>query len=98
VKARTEAAGKMEYLLPTLLFRRIHKSYIVSLDKVMEFDKEMVLLKGKELPVGHAYRNELEKAFLIITDTECKMESKNLHVALQPLLKKHQGNRLVIAD
>lgn len=79
---------KMEECLPTLLFRRIHRSYIVALDKVLEFDKEMVLLKNKELPVGNEYRNELEKAFVIITETGYKIENSNHPTALQPLLNK----------
>ena len=88
---------KMEYLLPAVLFQRIHKSYIVALDKIMEFDKEMVSLKGKELPVGHQYRNELEKVFLILTETECKIENKNHHIGLQPLLNKQKAGRLIKA-
>lgn len=43
---------QMEQMLPAALFRRIHKSFIVSMDKVMEFDSETVYLKNKELPIG----------------------------------------------
>lgn len=61
---------RLEQFLPTSLFARIHKSFIVSLEKIVQFDKEKVWLKDKELPVGHQYRNELEKSVLIVNDAE----------------------------
>ena len=61
---------RLEQSLPTSLFTRIHKSFIVSLEKIVQFDKERVWLQDKELPVGHQYRNELEKSVLIINDGE----------------------------
>lgn len=60
---------RLEQFLPVNLFKRIHKSFIVSLDKIIEFDKEMVKLKDKDLPIGHHYRNELEKSVPIVNDT-----------------------------
>lgn len=61
---------RLEQFLPGNLFVRIHKSFIISLEKIVQFDKERVWLKHKELPVGHQYRNELEKSVLIINDVE----------------------------
>ena len=73
---------RLEQFLPTSLFTRIHKSFIVSLEKIVQFDKERVWLKDKELPVGHQYRNELEKSVLIINDSEycCLPTTSNNYV------------------
>lgn len=60
---------RIEQFLPASLFKRIHKSFIVSLEKIIEFDKEKVKLKGAELPIGHHYKNELEKAVPIINES-----------------------------
>ncbi len=71
---------RLEQFLPTSLFIRIHKSFIVSLEKIVQFDKERVWLKDKELPVGHQYRNELEKSVLIINDAEyCCLPTSNIN-------------------
>ena len=60
---------RLEQLLPVSLFRRVHKSFIVSLDKIIEFDADTVYLKNKQLPIGQLYKGELEKAVLIVNDT-----------------------------
>ncbi|MDZ4807662.1 MAG: LytTR family DNA-binding domain-containing protein [Bacteroidota bacterium] len=56
---------RMEQLLPATIFKRVHKSYIVSLDRIIEFDGNTVYLKDKELPIGHMYKEILEKSVLI---------------------------------
>lgn len=56
---------QMEQMLPAALFRRIHKSFIVSMDKVMEFDSETVYLKNKELPIGKNYWQAFENSVII---------------------------------
>lgn len=63
----------MENFLPADRFRRIHKSFIVSLDRICSFDTENVYLEKGELPIGHFYRGELEKAVLIAHDNYCKV-------------------------
>lgn len=60
---------RIEQLLTTYLFKRIHKSYIVSLDKITGFDSDRVYLKDKELPIGQQYKGELEKAVMIVNDS-----------------------------
>ena len=60
---------RLEHLLPGTSFRRIHKSFIVSLDKIIEFDSDTVYLKNKQLPIGQMYKGELEKAVMIVNDT-----------------------------
>ena len=86
---------KMEQVLPSFLFKRIHKSFIVSVDKIVEFDKERVWLKDKELPVGQQYRNELEKSFLIINDSSHKIMNEKPGAQLQVLVNSKQPGMLV---
>ncbi|MGB3006574.1 MAG: LytTR family DNA-binding domain-containing protein [Chitinophagaceae bacterium] len=59
---------RMEQLLPIAFFRRIHKSFIVSLDRIIGFDGSIVYLKEQELPIGQQYKGELEKAVTIFSD------------------------------
>jgi DNA-binding LytR/AlgR family response regulator len=42
-------------------FMRIHKSYIVNLQKVTGFSTVHVLLKGSELPIGRIYREKAKR-------------------------------------
>jgi hypothetical protein len=63
----------MEEILPVSLFQRIHKSFIVSLERVLEFNTDAVYLKNKELPIGHLYKGVIEKAVLIANDTFCRV-------------------------
>ena len=40
-------------------FLRIHKSYIVALDKIDDSDKDFVFIKKEKLPIGITYKREL---------------------------------------
>ncbi|WP_371811607.1 LytTR family transcriptional regulator DNA-binding domain-containing protein [Flavobacterium sp. M31R6] len=40
-------------------FMRIHKSYIIALDKIDTTEKDFVIIKNERLPVGITYRREL---------------------------------------
>lgn len=53
----------LEDRLPSNRFRRIHRSYIVALDKIMAIEGNMIEVqekdKAKMLPIGKNYRDEL---------------------------------------
>ena len=53
----------LEEKLPTNKFRRIHRSFIVSMDKILAIDGSLVEVmekdKPKSLPIGKNYRDEL---------------------------------------
>lgn len=51
---------EIEALLPRNLFKRIHRSFIVSLDKIESYTAEEVEISGVAIPVGRDYRNVLE--------------------------------------
>ncbi len=49
---------KMHDLLPAEKFYRIHKSFIISIDKIELVEGNTVLVNGKRLPVGNSYRKD----------------------------------------
>lgn len=51
----------MEEKLPDDGFMRIHKSYIVSLNKIEAFTSTSIEVNGKELPVGRSYKNRVSQ-------------------------------------
>ncbi|KOS05678.1 LytTR family transcriptional regulator [Flavobacterium akiainvivens] len=55
----TITTNDLEKLLPSSLFMRAHKSYIIALDKVDEVYKDSVVIRRNEIPIGITYRREL---------------------------------------
>ena len=51
---------EIEALLPTNLFKRIHRSFIVSLEKIESYTAEMVEVNGVSIPIGRDYRDVIE--------------------------------------
>ena len=51
---------EIEALLPANLFRRIHRSFIVSVSKIESYTADEVEVGGKSIPVGRGYRDSLE--------------------------------------
>ena len=49
---------RLEQFLPDNLFVRIHKSFIISLEKIVQFDKETVWLKDRS--IDHATGAKME--------------------------------------
>ncbi len=43
-------------MLPSSLFVRIHKSYIISFDKIDSIESNDVIIKGREIPIGATYK------------------------------------------
>ena len=52
---------KMEETLPKGEFIRVHKSYIISLDKVESIERSRISISGKVIPIGDTYRDEFFK-------------------------------------
>jgi DNA-binding LytR/AlgR family response regulator len=50
--------------LPAHEFIRIHRSYIVALDKIEKVNSRKVVIAGKEIPVGTSYAEEFSKAVI----------------------------------
>jgi two-component system, LytTR family, response regulator len=51
---------EIEALLPSNLFKRIHRSFIVSVNKIESYTAEEVEVNGVAIPVGRDYRHVLE--------------------------------------
>lgn len=52
---------EIEDLLPSTLFKRIHRSFIVSIGKIDSYTAEMVEVGGVQIPIGRGYRDVIEK-------------------------------------
>jgi DNA-binding LytR/AlgR family response regulator len=48
----------MEEKLPENKFVRIHKSYIVSVDKIVSYNNEEVNVQSFSLPIGRNYKQQ----------------------------------------
>jgi DNA-binding LytR/AlgR family response regulator len=56
-----QTIASIEAMLSQNQFVRIHRSYIISLNKIKSFSTESVEIGNKELPVGKLYRNSFLK-------------------------------------
>ncbi|MBB5648304.1 LytR/AlgR family response regulator transcription factor [Pedobacter cryoconitis] len=59
---------KMEETLPSNQFIRVHKSYIIALDKIESIERSRITICGKIIPIGDTYRDEFFK----------RIENKNI--------------------
>lgn len=56
-----QSISSVEEMLPEASFVRVHRSYIVSLDKIKTFTPELIGIGPTEIPVGKLYRNGVMK-------------------------------------
>lgn len=49
---------KMEETLPSSKFIRVHKSYIIALDKIESIERSRISICSKIIPIGDTYRDE----------------------------------------
>ncbi len=66
VTGKAEYLSKMstheiEALLPTHLFKRVHRSFIISVSKIDAYTAEVVEVSGVSIPVGRGYREVLDQ-------------------------------------
>lgn len=62
-----------ERVLPREVFRRIHRGYIVSIEKVQSFDNKFVYM-GEKLSIGEQYRGALPEAVTILVNEGVRKE------------------------
>jgi DNA-binding LytR/AlgR family response regulator len=53
--------AEIEALLPAQAFKRVHRSFIISLAKINSYTAETVDVNGVSIPVGRAYRDVLDR-------------------------------------
>lgn len=51
----------LEELLPEDEFLRIHRSFIISMNKIESFNSSKIEIDGKELPIGRNYKNDCQR-------------------------------------
>ena len=51
-----------EAILPEYRFLRIHKSYIVNLDKVLRYNSKVIELEKQQLPLSRNRKSQLIEA------------------------------------
>jgi len=56
-----QSISSLEDVLPANLFLRIHRSYIVAINKIAAFTNHDVEIGGQEIPIGRLYAHQLEK-------------------------------------
>ena len=56
-----QSISSVEETLPKDMFIRIHRSFIVSINKIESYSNELVWLGKAELPISRMYRHEVEK-------------------------------------
>lgn len=54
------STNEIEALLPAGMFKRIHRSFIISMDKIESYTSDSVELGGVSIPVGRGYRDVIE--------------------------------------
>ncbi|HUX55160.1 MAG TPA: LytTR family DNA-binding domain-containing protein [Williamwhitmania sp.] len=48
--------GEIETMLPGAKFLRIHKSFIISIERVEAYSANVAMVGGKQLPIGRSYK------------------------------------------
>jgi DNA-binding LytR/AlgR family response regulator len=56
-----QSISSLEENLPGPAFIRIHRSYIVALDKIESYSTELIEIAKQTLPISRMYRHEVEK-------------------------------------
>ena len=51
---------EIEDLLPANHFKRIHRSFIISISKIESYTAEIVEVNGVSIPIGRGYRDVIE--------------------------------------
>lgn len=67
-----------ERLLPRDQFCRIHRGYIVSIEKIVAFDNNCVFLKGEKITIGEQYRGALPRVVTILAN-DLGREHRSVH-------------------
>ena len=51
---------EMENILPSNLFKRIHRSFIISVNKIESYTADAVHVNGASIPIGRGYKGVME--------------------------------------
>ena len=60
-----QSISSLENTLPKDKFIRIHRSFIVVVNKIETFTNDIIEIPGHAIPISHLYKNEVEKLLKI---------------------------------
>ena len=63
-----------ERVLPREVFCRIHRGYIVSIEKVQSFDNKYAYMAGEKISIGEQYRGALPESVTILVNDGVRKE------------------------
>ncbi|MEJ7737796.1 MAG: LytTR family DNA-binding domain-containing protein [Chitinophagaceae bacterium] len=78
--------ASLEEMLPLRQFARIHKSFIIAIDKIESFNADSVEISKKEIPIGRSYKFNLNKTLNLSAASQA-LNSGTLHST-----KKNNGD------
>ncbi|SDF05271.1 LytR/AlgR family response regulator transcription factor [Chitinophaga filiformis] len=55
------STNEIEDILPEHIFKRIHRSFIISVNQIDSYTAEMVEIKGIPIPIGRGYKDVIDK-------------------------------------
>lgn len=55
------STNEIEEILPEHIFKRIHRSFIVSVNQIDAYTAEVVEIKGVPIPIGRGYKDVIDK-------------------------------------
>jgi DNA-binding LytR/AlgR family response regulator len=56
-----QSISSLEEVLPANLFLRIHRSFIVAIDKIKSFTNHDIEISDNEIPIGRLYAHQVNK-------------------------------------
>lgn len=65
-----ETISSIANYLDTNTFIRIHKLYVVNINKITGFDANNIFINGKPLPIGISYKTKLENLFKLLMNLD----------------------------
>jgi DNA-binding LytR/AlgR family response regulator len=72
--------ASLQEMLPADAFLRIHRSYIVSINKIDSYNADIVEIAKKELPIGRLYKHDVNKLLSTSSiQSDIKKNSKDLN-------------------
>ena len=72
--------SSLQEMLPADIFLRIHRSYIVSINKIDSYNTDTIDINKKELPIGRLYKHDVSKvldASSLRTNTNTHLKNKS---------------------
>ena len=72
--------ASLQEMLPADTFLRIHRSYIVSINKIDSYRSDIIEIAKKELPIGRLYKHDVSKLLNTSSfQSDIKKNSKDLN-------------------